>query len=249
MHMVLHVAAALPLLHFFDHVEREGALERVFERELEHLALQLLRALLGLALHLGHLAGHVVELLLLFGFFQREALLLLRAHLRFALHQRGIDLPAHLEDQSVLFILELLALVTQRQLRRAQLRELLLRGVELFLQRLGLLPRGLLGRVAGELRLLQRLAPRLLDRLLLLFLLLALAQLRALVGGRAFLLAQLRKLACAGGLDVFERMARKTLLQRELVLALGAGDACVGLQDQRVGVTHARSIAPRIPPT
>jgi hypothetical protein len=44
---------------------------------------------------------------------------------------------------------------SSRSARRAQLRELLLRGVELLLQGLGLLARGLLGRVAGELRLLQ----------------------------------------------------------------------------------------------
>jgi hypothetical protein len=100
------------------------ATQAFFDRELQHLALQLLRALLRLALRIGELRTQVIELLLQLRLAQLRAVRLLRTHRGLTLRDEVIHLLLHLERERLLFVLQLLPLFTQRHLLGAQLRDL-----------------------------------------------------------------------------------------------------------------------------
>ncbi len=241
------VATTRAFLHLLDDIEGEAAPQPLLDRQLQHFALQLLGALLHLALRRRQLRHGVIQLLLQFRLVQLRLFLFLGARRRFAFDELGVDLPVNLQGQGLLFITQPLPLLAQRQLLVPQLLQLRLTIRQTLLVLTALVrhqfrrlfrrrlvdPRvdGLLAQHHGGFALVhrrQRLGmrlrlciedfPQFLDLTLGGLGLFAGELLGTLLDRRAFLILQLRQSTGTGAHHRFQGLPRKALLQRELVV-------------------------------
>jgi hypothetical protein len=118
------IAATHTLLDLRDLVERERLRQLLLEQQLEHLALQLLRALLALALRLLELGAHVVDRLLQLGLAQPRLLRLAGPDPLLDLALLLVELALVVEFERAPVFLEPGALAPQHELLLLQLLDL-----------------------------------------------------------------------------------------------------------------------------
>ena len=135
-HALDEVGAVHALGHRHDVVEREGGLQQRFERELERLALELLRALLELALQVRGLALRRVELRLPLRLAAAELLAGGRARLALDALSLRVELALVVDVPVLLRLLQLAELAAQLELLAAELRQRAFLGSHGLLHRL-----------------------------------------------------------------------------------------------------------------
>src|ERR1700722_9881121 len=146
-----HVPATGTLAHLLDHVEWKCRLEVFLQRQFQHLALQLLRALGALALRLGELPVHVRDPFLQLGLFELSPLALLGADTGLKVCATGVEPARDLDLKLPGPVLQCLLLPEELQFARAHRSHLTVLITELALvagtlaghETFGLLTRGI----------------------------------------------------------------------------------------------------------